>query len=377
MRSIPHSTITSVALRHAVIVCGIVALVASSAPLPAGALFHFAHVNEIMSGADGNDAIQYVEIRTDLTSQNQIGGSTLTVFQGTGHTVIGTIAGNLPGTIQNRWIMASPSAAEFLAASGIAADRIFTGTLPKSNAMVCWGKPTIPADSLDINYADCLAYGGYSGTAPIPPGSGTATTLNAGDGQMSLTRYQDLDNNSLDFRLECPDPENWATNMGSFGPCGGTDSEPDGLDDAWEALYPACVTVGVSDGSADVDTPDPDGLTNFQEMNGGSDPCDTNTDNDGCSDGEERGLVPALGGRRNPKLDGKGQYDFYDVNNSKKIDAADIGLVRSQFNQIFPAYDRSPGVAPWAPGPPNGNAISATEIGLVRASFNYTCVAAP
>ena len=376
MRTIPQPSITSWILRCAVVVAAISALFAAASPRPAGAAWHFANINELMVNADGNPAIQYVEIRTNTTFQNLVSGGGITVFQGAGFTIIPTLGPDLVNpNLQNRWVMASPSAAEWLAASGIATDLTFTGQLPTSNAMICWGKPSNPANPSDPGYADCLAYGGYSGSTPPPTGSPTA--LNAGDGQRSLTRTGNSGNDALDFAFACPTPENWATNVGSFGPCGGADTDGDQLDDAWEALYPACVTVGTNDGSADVDTPTPDGLTNFQEMNGGSDPCDTDTDNDGfCSDGEERGLSPLLGGRRNPNLP-SGQYDFYDVNGSGNVNGVDIGLVRGQFNMMFPAYDRSPGPAPWAAGPPNGGNISGVEIGIVRASFNHTCVAAP
>jgi hypothetical protein len=75
-------------------------------------------------------------------------------------------------------------------------------------------------------------------------------------------------------------------------------------------------------------------------------------------------------------------WDFYDVNADKKVDAADIGLVRSKFHPIPPLppadqpYDRGRGVAPWAPGAPD-NKINALDIALVRASFNHSCQAPP
>jgi hypothetical protein len=102
------------------------------------------------------------------------------------------------------------------------------------------------------------------------------------------------------------------------------------------------------------------------------------TDGDGCTDGEELGPKHDLGGQRDPSS----PWDFYDVNGSKKIDAADIGLVRSNFNGGGPTpaedltYDRSAGIAVWAPGPPD-NQINAVDIGLVRASFNDSCQALP
>jgi hypothetical protein len=102
------------------------------------------------------------------------------------------------------------------------------------------------------------------------------------------------------------------------------------------------------------------------------------SDGDGCYDSEELGALPTLGGIRNPSF----QPDFYDVNASKRIDAVDIGLVRSHFNQntehpLYSAvYDRSVGVASWAPGAPNG-VINAVDINLARASFNHSCQAPP
>jgi hypothetical protein len=108
------------------------------------------------------------------------------------------------------------------------------------------------------------------------------------------------------------------------------------------------------------------------------DACDTNDDNDGCSDDEENGALPSLGGLR----DQLSQWDFYDVTDNRKIDAVDMGIVRANFNPSGPVppedvvYDRRQGVAVWAPGPPDGK-INAVDIGLVRASFNHNCQAAP
>jgi CubicO group peptidase (beta-lactamase class C family) len=101
-------------------------------------------------------------------------------------------------------------------------------------------------------------------------------------------------------------------------------------------------------------------------------------DGDGCIDAEELGSDPLLGGMRDPAF----RWDFYDVNGTQKVDAADIGLVRGHFKPFGPVapqdmiYDRSQGVASWAPGAPDGK-INALDIGLVRASFNHTCAAAP
>jgi thrombospondin type 3 repeat protein len=113
----------------------------------------------------------------------------------------------------------------------------------------------------------------------------------------------------------------------------------------------------------------------------GTNPADRDSDDDGCADGREvRTLTyaPAAGGSRNPLL----SSDFYDVNATNKVDAADIGLVRGHFNGDGPTpvgdliYDRSGGLAPWAPGPAN-NVINAVDIALVRASFWHNCQPPP
>jgi sugar lactone lactonase YvrE len=104
----------------------------------------------------------------------------------------------------------------------------------------------------------------------------------------------------------------------------------------------------------------------------------TDVDEDGCSDVEELGDDELAGGRRDPD----NRWDFYDVNGSHKVDAIDIGMVRSHFNQgtghaMYAAvFDRSAGAAGWAPGPPDG-IVNAADIGLVRAAFNHNCQLPP
>jgi hypothetical protein len=152
------------------------------------------------------------------------------------------------------------------------------------------------------------------------------------------------------------------------------DADSDGMPDTYETAH-VCLNANVADASGD---PDTDNLMSFDEYTLGTDPCVNDTDTDGCADGEERGPAATSGGQRNPLA----HWDFYDVNNSKKVDSTDIALVRSKFtgsNPTPPAdqkYDRSNGSAIWAPGPPD-NKINALDIGLVRAEFGHSCVAPP
>src|SRR3990172_9504630 len=93
-------------------------------PAPARALFHLAHIAEVMSGAGGDPDVQYVEIRMDAVSQNVTGQTRLTAFNcdGTSSSVLLLVPANVTNQGTDvRWIMASPDGATFLAASGIAA----------------------------------------------------------------------------------------------------------------------------------------------------------------------------------------------------------------------------------------------------------------
>src|SRR5262245_50232700 len=105
------------------------ALVLSLAP--ARAAFHLAEIDEAMSGVEGDPSVQYVEIRqTFPILQRFVSHSRLTYFNCTGTTasVLLEVPGDVPIAGQDvRWIMASPSAAVFLAAVSLTPDFTFAG----------------------------------------------------------------------------------------------------------------------------------------------------------------------------------------------------------------------------------------------------------
>ena len=200
---------------------------------PARALFHIAVIDEIKSGAAGNPNLQYVEIRMLSAGQNQVAHTRLTVFRcsanGGGNVVlINDLPTNVPNAVAGgRWIMASPDATTFLAASGISPNFTWNssvaGSIPTSCGMVCWGAPGIlPPNpptwdaSVPSNYTDCVSYGAYDG--PAIPGGAAPATATPGNATFSLTRT-DAAQFSNQFALACPTPTNNAGNTGSFGAC--------------------------------------------------------------------------------------------------------------------------------------------------------------
>ena len=134
------------------IVATLATLFALLTPHETQALFHLAVIDEVKSGANGNPSIQYVEIRMLSTNQTLVAHSRLTVFKCSGDgggsaVLIGDLPANVPNGGPNlRWIMASPSAAVFLAASGITPDFTWDatviGSIPTACGMVCWGAPS-------------------------------------------------------------------------------------------------------------------------------------------------------------------------------------------------------------------------------------------
>ena len=102
-------------------------------------------------------------------------------------------------------------------------------------------------------------------------------------------------------------------------------------------------------------------------------------DGDGCTNGEEFGGDPRLGGQRNPL----NPWDFHDVNGDGIITLFDdILAVINAFGTggNDPMLDRSPAPAagqPWQQGPPDGTIDAANDILGIASQFGHRCVGAP
>ncbi|TMB57628.1 MAG: hypothetical protein E6J56_04225 [Deltaproteobacteria bacterium] len=208
-------------------------------PAPSDALYHLAHIHEIMSGITGDPSVQYVEIRMDSGFQNLVGNTRLTVFDCSGRpTVLLTIpnpstpAGQVPNQGAGRhWIMGTSTLAGATSPS-VTPDFTFSPGIPTSCGMVCWGGPADPLtftsrdpstwDASDPNnYIDCVPYGPYTGPQRTACASTPPLTVTPGGGAFSLTRNT---NNCYDFALACPTPTNngpsgGAEVTGTFRPC--------------------------------------------------------------------------------------------------------------------------------------------------------------
>ena len=218
----------------------VTALLVLLTPVRSSALYHLAHISEVMSGITGDTSVQYVEIRMDSGFQNFVGNTRLTVFDCTGTTVTvlltipdpSTMAGQVPNQGAGRhWIMGTSSLAGATTPS-VTPDFMMTAGIPTACGMVCWGGPADPmtltskdpttwSASDPDNYIDCVAYGPYTGPQRTLCASSSPATATPGDGTFSLTRNTPGCN---DFALACPTPTNngplsGAEVTGTFGPC--------------------------------------------------------------------------------------------------------------------------------------------------------------
>lgn len=122
---------------------------------------------------------------------------------------------------------------------------------------------------------------------------------------------------------------------------------------------------------------------------------DPNDDNDGCTDEQEIGLNPLLGGLRDPH----NYWDFFDPNLDQQVAFVDFLLVLQHFNtddggglapinrfsdplltpdpgpgNYHPLFDRGPviGLNGWNVGPPDGT-VSFTDFLTLLVQFSHSC----
>jgi hypothetical protein len=130
---------------------------------------------------------------------------------------------------------------------------------------------------------------------------------------------------------------------------------------------------------------DPDGLVNeTREDNNRAELAvqalaDIDFDGDGCTNTQELGGIPALGGMRDPY----NGWDFFDTPPyDRAVSIADINRILDRFGAVagFPgppfyssSFDRRPiGPNHWNIGPPDGR-ITIVDIRLAASQFSHTC----
>ena len=258
---------------------------------PAGAAFHFAAIDEVMTSYGGDASVQFVEIEMLFIGQNITTNSVLGAFDAGGSYLgdVLVVPSNVTSGASRPWLMATT---QFQTVSGLAPDFIMPASLPTGGGMVCWGAPgAVPPTpgSWDHtnpnNYVDCVAYGTYSGPGNLKIGTvgGSFPAPDDADGH-SLQRTQDTNSSAADW--VCADPAGPERNdftsasLAATTPCAGVDTDGDGLSDADE------INIHGTDPN-DPDT-DNDGLNDGDEVNiHNTDPLDADSDDDGLSDGDE------------------------------------------------------------------------------------------
>lgn len=207
MRRLPFAALTLTGL-------AVLLLVAA----PAQALFHFAHISEIMASYDNDDTVQFVEVEMEAGSQNVIANGVIAVFDFDGTYLTDLIV--FPSNVANSgagvtFIVGTSS---FQTASGLTPDFVAgSADLPTGGGMVCFGggggfvpqNPPVWDRTLVETYVDCLAYGFYTGVTKTASGNPTPL-LPEGH---SLTRVSDTNDNETDF--DCGDPATPTNNGGA------------------------------------------------------------------------------------------------------------------------------------------------------------------
>jgi cysteine-rich repeat protein len=187
---------------------------------PASAVYHLVVIDEVMTSYNGDASVQFVELRMLASLQNLVAHAVFAAFDANGNYIADLL--EVPADVTNslpdgRWIIGT---AQFQTVSGLPPDFIMpAGILPTAGGMVCYGAPPNMIGTPQnpptwdrtnfANYADCLAYGTYSGATNLL--IGTPTPLD-GNGH-SLQRASNTHSNFADF--VCGNPSTPQNNSGA------------------------------------------------------------------------------------------------------------------------------------------------------------------
>src|SRR5262245_48356629 len=306
-RAIRHPFLKLAAAAVAAVV-GVV--VSSGSPKPVGALFHFAVIDEVMAGYNGDSNVQYIEIRTTSGGQNLVAHSIIGYFNSAGvyQGDILEMPADVPSGSNPRWIVGT---SQYATASGIQPEFTFTPVVFPATGMICFGggggvlplnPPTWDRTNM-ANWVDCVPYGGYSATpnkyGSCPAAPNCSKPFGLGDGTQSLTRVSITNNPPVDWGLACPSPTSNRASLGFnndnhvdlpqtkvfddltwpnsdlvMDNCGGppdTDDDNDGLLDTTETGGPPCGSATAATNPIEGDS-DGDRVLDGAECNLGFDP---------------------------------------------------------------------------------------------------------
>ncbi len=184
---------------------------------PARALFQQTVIDEVVASYDGDPGQQYIELRMVAAGQGDVAHGVLALFDASGAYVqdLLVIPTNVANTANgSRWLVATPDFQDVHLAADFTMPQ---HVLPAGGGMICFGGGTgaLPQNPPSwsrtdfANYADCLAYGNYGGSANVL--TGTPTTRAPLD--HALQRGAETHDNATDFA--CSDALTPTTNAGA------------------------------------------------------------------------------------------------------------------------------------------------------------------
>lgn len=175
---------------------------------PAWAPFHLVVIEQVFFGSEDCPDAQYVMLRTIAPGQVLVAGQRFTQqnADATPADDFGAFTTNLPNAAQGvAMILGTRAAAGYF---GIEMDAVTDGRLVFPDGQICFVGAFGGSEQ-----ADCIAYGNFSGT---PVFGSPAPRPELG---MALVRRSETGDNSVDFVLGTPAPENNAGNVGAPGAC--------------------------------------------------------------------------------------------------------------------------------------------------------------